>query len=497
MTNAALLTARYARRPLLLEPMAAQALVRHLALSDPRGLRSESRLEAMLRKVGLGRRQPVAMEDDDYVITPPPTQPSAYFPLWAEQNFGEPEDEGYAWSLVEGVAMMEVANALTDRGEEFCGTFYHGYDTLLASLRDAAADSRVGGVFMRWFCPGGVVAGGLAVLAKWIRENRAAAAGKPIHMFVDMGCSAAYWNIAQGDFISAPPVGLVGSIGAVIVHASYAGQLEQDGIEVTPIQFGKKKTDGAWWKTLSETALADLQAEIDQCGRDFVRDVALGRPILTPEALIATEAGVFMGHHDEPERSGHALGFVDAVETEEESFERLLSVIAGRTSVIVPKISAETGHLALQPVMETPDMLKKLGSAAPKKAETSEAEPEPAAEETSETGAEVETPEPEENDDQGAEEGDTPEVDDKTAIAGSAEAEAHPSLALAAIKNGLTLAQFKGMIPAATAPAAAPRKTSALRDSMAGIQRVGADANKPAASAGGVLVANAKSRAGK
>ena len=185
---------------------------------------------------------------------------------------------GFCWSLNQGVALMQCDTALTDRGEEYCGVVYHGYDTLLRGMREAMADERVKGLFIRLSTPGGVVAGGLPALAAFMRANGARAGGKPIWVYADMACSAGYWIAASADRIIAPRVGLIGSIGASSFTRTGPPALKEHGVAIEAIQFGAKKTDGAWWSKLSERAREDLQAEIDQCGRDFVADVMAGRP---------------------------------------------------------------------------------------------------------------------------------------------------------------------------------------------------------------------------
>ena len=238
MPNAALMASRYARRPLLIEPMAAEELANRVRALDDRAFTRPGRIEAFLRKVGLAGSapRPVAMEDDDWTPPPPIEQRLAYAPLWA----GEVEDTGYCWSLLDSVALMCADTPLVERGEDFCGVVYHGYDTLKAGIAQAMANSRVKGLFLRLSSPGGVIAGGLLVrrsAPSWLmRSVRATgnAEGKPIWVYADMACSAAYWIAAQADHICGPNVGLVGSIGAVIVHEDYPGALEKAGIIITP-----------------------------------------------------------------------------------------------------------------------------------------------------------------------------------------------------------------------------------------------------------------------
>jgi capsid assembly protease len=324
--------ARFAGRPLLMTPEAAQILAQRALALDPRALaRPRSSLldkpKAVLQRLGLGFSfaEPMAFEDDEAPAAP--LKPQGYAPAYA----GAVEHEGYGWSLVDGLACLNVEGALLDRGFYACGEMFWGYDTMALALREAVADSRVKGVFVRMDSPGGVVAGGLEALTADIRALRETgnAAGKPVFVFADCAASAAYWISAQADRIFAPAVGLVGSIGAVIVHEDYSAAAEKAGVRITPIQFGAKKTDGAWFKPLSEEAIADLQADIDAIGERFVADVARGREILSRAALIATQAGVYQAEHPEAQRSGLALGFVDEIASEEAAFQALRDHVSG------------------------------------------------------------------------------------------------------------------------------------------------------------------------
>jgi ClpP class serine protease len=470
----AALAARHSGRPVLMTPRSAQELAERLLSVDARAFERPGRLQALFRGLrgaqGLDR---LAMEDDD---GPPPVPfdvQAAYTPLY----IGEAEDTGYCWALKDGIALMQADTALSDRGEVFCGTVYHGYDTLKAGMQDAAADPRVKAIFIRMASPGGVVAGGLPDLSAWMRDNREAAGGKPIHVHADMACSAAYWIAAQADHVTAPRVGLVGSIGAVIVHQSIAGMLKEVGVEITPIQFGAKKTDGAWWSALSDDAKADLQAEIDQCGRDFVADVVAGRPKLTAEALIATEAAVFMGHHDEAARSGLELGFVDEISGEEAAFAALAAKVSDPQSTGMPSLAAPGGRAAAKPASEQPMALRPTTPAA-KSAAVTLAEAAVATAQANlvkaraESGAEAPADEmdDEETDDTKKDPEAADEGGEAEAIAASAEAQSHPQMALAAITSGQTLAQFQASVKAAGAP------RGRLAEAMAGARRLGADA---------------------
>lgn len=498
------LATRVAGRPLLLTPRAAHELAQRVGSIDPQSVVKPGRFSALIRKLSGTPARPMAMEDDeDYTPVPMETR-LAYAPLYA----GEPDDYGFCWTLKDGVALMQIDKPLLDRGEFFCGEVYHGYDTILQGLREAMADDRVRAVFIRSATPGGMVAGGLPALAEFMRANGARAGGKPIWVYADMACSAGYWIASAADRIVAPRVGLIGSIGAVIVHENYAGALKEAGVVITPIQFGEAKTDGAWWAELSDRARGDLQAEIDQCGRDFVADVVAGRPQLTPEAVLATQAAVFMGHHDDAARSALALNLVDALSSEEEAFAALRDQVGGQpTPGQSPSANpAATSPRAVSSNQEHKMTIKPKAGAKPaantalsrafaaQKAANAavarlraEAAPDDAAEtEGEEEAAPTTTTDEEEMSAEGQEDEDgTAGEDDETApeaerISASAEAAANPAMALAAIRTGQSFAQFKANVRAATGSG-----KGQLAATLSGSPRLGADA-APQKSAGAV-----------
>lgn len=322
--------ARYAGRPLLMtEPAARELALRALNLDA--GAARHSHLARQpakfLKRLGIGAySQPRAFDDD---APAGPILPAAYAPSYAS----EPEHEGFGWALCEGIACFEIEGALMDRGfSSFSGSVFWGYDAIGAALREAHADARVKGIFIRMNSPGGVVAGTLEALTADMRGLRESGNddGKPIFVYADMAASAGYWIASQADRIFAPAVGMVGSIGAVIVHEDYSEALASDGVKVTAIKFGKKKTDGAWYEPLSEGALEDLQAEIDAVGERFIADVTTGREFLSRAKLLSTEAACMMAEHPDAARSGIKLGLVDEIAREEDAFDALQAHIRDR-----------------------------------------------------------------------------------------------------------------------------------------------------------------------
>lgn len=326
-------------RPHLITPQAAMYWAERLRELDGRAFRRSSRFDALAKKLGFGR--PAAMEDDDIVIAsdePAPTRPDAYAPMW----MGEPDKcLDWGWSVKDGVAMMEIAGPLVEHGGWGLCEFMHGYDTISAAIDALDADASVKAGLIRFDTPGGVVASGIYDLAAKLQARGPDA--KPLWAICEMACSAGYWIASQFDRVLAPQAGLVGSIGVVMVHENHAGALEKFGVEVTSVEFpeGGFKTEGAWWKALSEAGRAALQSDINELGAAFLATVEAGRgDKLSAGQAKALGAQVFPAVHSDPARDATALGLIDGVMSERDAFEALKAEIAAASAITTIPASA-------------------------------------------------------------------------------------------------------------------------------------------------------------
>lgn len=361
------------QRPHVITAAAALEYLPRLQAMDPRlHERRGASLPFIKRLAAIASKRPAAMEDDEAVGPPPITKPKAYAPMW----LGEPDaDLEYGWTLKSGVALLSIDTPLVENGFGFCGAWFHGYDSIQAAIQEADADDRVKAMFIRWDSPGGVVAPGIYDLTAFLQAR--AEDAKPIWSYCDMACSGAYWLAAQTDNLIAPGVGIVGSIGAVWTHTSYAGMDAAHGVKVTAVQFGKHKTDAADWKDLDADAQANIQAMIDDLGEDFLAAVEAGRGSkLTAEKARQTEARVFSAQHRDPEHSGLKHGFVDSIMPQHEAFAALLAEIGAASPLNQRPGSSPAAHAAraASPQMETDMKLRAAITAALARPEAKTAE---------------------------------------------------------------------------------------------------------------------------
>lgn len=337
--------AKLLHRPHLVTPQAAEYWAGRLREIDGRAFRREGRLDALARKLGLGR--PRALEDDDIIVAdsePQPTRPAAYAPMW----MGEPDKQlDWGWSIKDGVAMMEIAGPLVEHGGWGLCEFMHGYDTISAAIDELDADASAKGGIIRFDTPGGVVASGIYDLSAKLQARGPGA--KPIWAVCEMACSAGYWIASQCDKVLAPQAGLIGSIGVVMVHENHAGALEKFGIEITSIEApeGGFKTDGAWWKAMSEEGKAALQSDINELFNAFLATVEAGRGAkLTADKARGLGAQVFPAVHSDAARDAVAIGLIDGVMSEQAAFEAMKAEISATP---IPATAGITAARAAQP----------------------------------------------------------------------------------------------------------------------------------------------------
>lgn len=235
-----------------------------------------------------------------------------------EEPEGEAEEPAYVTDR--GVAIVRVDGVLMAKGSWLSRLFgVPDYESLERAVAELAADPGVRGIVLDVDSPGGQAAGcpelGAALLeARERKPLYAVASGEGAY-------SAAYWLASAAERIYVGQGGGVGSIGVVWPHVEFSQALADEGVAYTLIHAGAKKVDGNSVEPLSDRARSSMQAEVDRCYGLFVEAVASGRG-LEPDAVRATEAGVFYG-----ERAVEA-GLADRVGTLADAVADLLEATA-------------------------------------------------------------------------------------------------------------------------------------------------------------------------
>lgn len=169
-----------------------------------------------------------------------------------------------------------------------------GYDGLLYKARYAAADPKVKGLVVDVDSPGGEVVD----LLEFCQQLMAIREDKPIRAII-RGCAAsagyAIASCATPGQVTAAPYSMVGSIGAIMMHADWSKNLEQEGIAVTLITSAPHKADGSPVMPLAADVLERLQAGVDACAASFIDHVAAARPVMSRDEIVAQEARFYSG----------------------------------------------------------------------------------------------------------------------------------------------------------------------------------------------------------
>lgn len=191
-----------------------------------------------------------------------------------------------------GVAVVPVMGTLVQRSgflDALSGIT--SYQTIRRTFMEAVEADDVQHVVFEIDSPGGESAG-LFDLVDDIFEVRGE---KPITAIInEQGYSAAYAIASAADRIIVTRTAGAGSIGVTARHVDISQAEKDAGIKVTEIFTGDKKSDLSPHKPLSDRALADLQAAVDEAYGIFTDTVARNRG-LTTQAVRDTQAGFFIG----------------------------------------------------------------------------------------------------------------------------------------------------------------------------------------------------------
>ncbi len=181
-----------------------------------------------------------------------------------------------AGARVGAVAVLPILGMLLPRAEAMNTSGAVSVQRLAAEFQALVEDDTVGTIILDMDSPGGAV-GGVAEFADRVFEARTrkhvVAVANP------MMASAAYWIGSAAAEIVATPSALVGSIGVYAAHKDISEALAKEGITVTLIGAGAKKTLASEFAPLSDEGRAEIQARVDAFYALFVKAVARGRGV--------------------------------------------------------------------------------------------------------------------------------------------------------------------------------------------------------------------------
>lgn len=217
------------------------------------------------------------------------------------------------FDMIGRVAVIPIEGTLVHKGAWVGSSSGEtSYQGLQVQIARAARDEDVGGVVFEIDSFGGMVNGAFETA---VAIRKLSAAKPTIAILTDYAYSAGYLLASQARQIVMPDFGGAGSIGVVMMHADFSGNLEQDGIKVTLIHAGRHKVDGSPFLPLPPETQARWQAQVEAMRDSFAAAVAQGRGRRTTKAAaLATEADAFDA------QDSLRLGLVDAVGNGQEAF---------------------------------------------------------------------------------------------------------------------------------------------------------------------------------
>lgn len=220
--------------------------------------------------------------------------------------------EPVAATNTDGVALVSIRGPLMHH-DEF---WFDSYDAIKSRVA-AALSTKPKALVLAIDSPGGLVSGCFDT-SREIRDM-AAAAGVPMHAYVDgQATSAAYALACAAQSIHAPAEALVGSIGVLDALLDASAEDAMFGLKVTMIASGKRKLDGNPHEPTSSDAIAVRQETVNSLAALFFALVAESRPAISVEDVRALEAGIFHG------ADAQARGLIDEITT----LDSLLSALA-------------------------------------------------------------------------------------------------------------------------------------------------------------------------
>jgi signal peptide peptidase SppA len=205
----------------------------------------------------------------------------------------EPKVDSYGLpSMVDvqdGVAVITIQGSLVSGSSGYMRMFgVVGYADIQDALLQAVSDKSAKSILLNIDSGGGAVAG-VNDAGKLVAEVNKV---KPVVTYTGgMMASAALWLGSSASKMYASETAITGSLGVLMVHASRARQLENDGIKVTVIRAGKDKALMNPYEDLTDKAMEDAQSKADALYDVFLSHVADSRGM----SLTAADAAFGQG----------------------------------------------------------------------------------------------------------------------------------------------------------------------------------------------------------
>jgi ClpP class serine protease len=193
-----------------------------------------------------------------------------------------------------GVALIEVEGSLVNKGKWLGkSSGMTTYEAIGVQADDCRESSAVKGVIVEVDSFGGEVSGAFDCAERLFEMARA----KPtIAVLTDHACSAGYLLASACRQVFVPQNGIVGSIGVIAMHVDMSKWLAREGLAVTLLKAGARKSDLNPYEPLPAEVVERELADLEAVRGDFAATVARYRAgRISLDQALATEAGVYRG----------------------------------------------------------------------------------------------------------------------------------------------------------------------------------------------------------
>lgn len=237
------------------------------------------------------------------------------------------------YEVIDGIAVIPVSGTLVHKfGHLKPYSGMTGYDGIIARMEEALADNTVTGILLDLDTPGGEVAGCFDTSNR-IAQLRGV---KPIaSISYDMACSAGMAIHSAADYRYTTTSARTGSVGVVMMHASFEEMLKAEGIDITLIHSGAFKVDGNPYENLPERVLTKFQADSDRIRQAFAEMVSSHIGISASDVL-ATEAAIYTG------QDAIDVGFADELINGHDMLAAFTDYIQTTTTIGVSTMTVES-----------------------------------------------------------------------------------------------------------------------------------------------------------
>jgi signal peptide peptidase SppA len=257
-------------------------------------------MEAVAPRMGANFLFPATVE-----ARPRPVAPRAYL------AGGNTQFEDRLYSVNEdGVAVLSITGELVARSSgPDADSGLMSFASIQGAVRAAVTDHSVKALVLDIQSEGGEVSG----MLETAEDVAKLAAVKPVYAIAnDMCCSAAYALCCTASKIFVTQFGVIGSIGALVMHADMSGKYAKEGVNITIISSAARKAETADIAPLTDEAARDLQHRVDVVGERFVEAVAKARG-LSSASVFGLQGTILQGDDAVAAGLADAVGTIDAV----------------------------------------------------------------------------------------------------------------------------------------------------------------------------------------